>query len=329
MTGALGAPGVDGALCQPRVYFPVFPVTGASDAAGPYYPLEPGSAGGDSWLERDMQYAHYRARKQRVLRTLGRGPLRAREAAPSALAAAEQFLRARLMEYQPYRRDPPRLERLGLDGLMLEIQEDLAIVTLPVGFAPERSRVHYLHVCFPSGWDPRRMLDKNFLSVHARVPAVPGFDRVQRVAHASHLFAQPAVRFIWALTPDDELDHHPDTPRAAHWQSTTHAYLRVERQLIVPLSAAGLPASKQSVQPEPQLAAGSTTHDRTTLFFIRTYIYPVARLSAEQCGMLIQALARMPVELRRYKGMLGHEARIVELLERDGAANESPLHARG
>ena len=141
------------------------------------------------------------------------------------------------------------------------------------------------------------MLGKNFLSLHARVPSQAGFERAERARHASALFAEPAVRFVWSLTPDALLDHHPDSQHAVDWNTTDAAFLRVERQVMVPLPAAAGQAS-------------------VTLFFIRTYVYPSSRLHDAQRRELLAAMARMSESVRRYKGMLGHETRIAELLRR-------------
>lgn len=276
------------------LYFPVS--AGPPDLAGPYHPLAAGSPGGAAVFELDRERDHYLATKQALVVRPGRGPARvAGSAADAALVRAEQSVRARLAEADPARFAPGRTARLGLDALMLELQEDLAVLQLPAGFSPERARALYLHVCFPSGWSPAQMIGKSFLGLHARVPHEPGFARAERSGHAARMFAGPAVRFVWSLAPDAALDHHPDATRPADWSTTHEAFMRVERQLILPLTAAG---------PEPAVA----------LFFIRTYIYPLARLLREQRLGLLEALDRMPEPVRRYKGLLGHEDRIAELV---------------
>ncbi|HEX4351304.1 MAG TPA: heme-dependent oxidative N-demethylase subunit alpha family protein, partial [Polyangiales bacterium] len=164
-------------------------------------------------LEIDDEREHYLASKRATLQYEGRGPLRLREpSSHAAIERAEAFLRRELAA-GPVQRDPKHWATLELDALMLEIQEDLVLMHRPVGFAPERARAHYLHVCFPSHWPPSRMLGKNFLSLHARVPTEASFARSERARHAAKLFEAPAVRFIWSLTPDARLDHHPDHAR--------------------------------------------------------------------------------------------------------------------
>jgi hypothetical protein len=71
--------------------------------------------------------------------------------------------------------------------------------------------------------------------------------------------------------------------------------------------------------PQP-LSAG--VPEQISLFFIRTYVYGLERLSSEQRATLREAIKHMSEPMLRYKGMLGHEARIVQLLSADTAATE-------
>lgn len=144
------------------------------------------------------------------------------------------------------------------------------------------------------------MLGKSFVSLHARVPREQGFERPDYAGHAASLFDRAAERFVWSLTPDAQLDRHPSAYRPVRWTETAEAFLRVERQLNIPLGRVGQGAAEAAV----------------AMFLLRTYVYPVARLSAAQRDMLEAALAGMSEAMRRYKGMLGHETRIRELLER-------------
>jgi hypothetical protein len=148
------------------------------------------------------------------------------------------------------------------------------------------------------------------VSLHAHVPYAEGFERAARAEHAARLFTEPAVRFVWSLTPDAELDHHPDAARSTDWTRTREAFLRVERQVIQPLPAAA--------EPRDATDAGAVA-----LFFIRTYVYPLERLRGVQLRELTSALACMPEPVRRYKGLLGHEERIVELIGAARACDHS------
>ena len=170
---------------------------------------------------------------------------------------------------------------------------------LPVGHVPERTRAAYMHVCFPGGWDPAQLLGKSFPALHARVPYEPGFDRSQRAEHAGFLFQAPLARYVWSVTAEPTLDRHPQTPRLVTWNDADTLYLRVERQIMVPL---------------PSVGANAAEHGTASLFFIRTYVYDREQLSDAQRSTLSKAVEEMSEPMRRYKGVLGHEARILQLL---------------
>jgi len=250
----------------------------------------------------DSERSHYLGYKRAVLRssTRTRGPFRSEQLPSEAVKRAESYLRAHMLQLAPFRDASDRLEQLDLAGLMLELQEDLVVMLLPAGFTAERARAAYLHVCFPSGWDPERMLGKSFVSLHAHVPREQGFERADYSGHAASLFERAAERFVWSVTPDAQLDRHPRAYRPVLWNETEQAFLRVERQLSIPLGSVGSRETEAAV----------------SLFLIRTYVYPLARLDAAQRATLRDALAGMSEVMRRYKGMLGHEARILELLDR-------------
>ncbi|MET0389792.1 MAG: heme-dependent oxidative N-demethylase subunit alpha family protein [Polyangiales bacterium] len=286
---------LDATLPTPTLYFPVASQGGVL----PSRPLG-GSAEAASCIEVDAERARYLASKRRVLQTPGRGPQRLGPELDAAIGDAERYLQARLAAHAFFQPRASELAGLALHALIAELQEDVVIMWLPNGFAPERARAGYLHVSFPAGWDPALMLGKSFPALHARVPREPGFERADQGPHAASLFAAPAERFVWSLTADDVLDRHPQTPRAASWADTTQLYLRVERQVSVPLPA------------RPEAASA--------LFFIRTYVYPVTRLDARQLADVSAAIAHMPAAIRAYKGMLGHERRIEQLLDAARAA---------
>jgi hypothetical protein len=97
------------------------------------------------------------------------------------------------------------------------------------------------------------------------------------------------VRFVWTLCPDPELDRHPDRPQRTRWEDAQCAWLRVERQVSVPLP-----------------------HARAGLFLIRVYHYALAELTPEQHACVLAALACMPDDVRSYKGL--PEAAVVAAL---------------
>jgi hypothetical protein len=250
-------------------------------------------------LDLDPQREHYLAQKRVIAQTPERGPLRL-DGSPwhPVIQRAERFVRARMLELPAFQADTTRLENLTLDDLMFELQEDLVIMHLPTGHAPERSRALYMHVSFPGGWDPSQLIGKSFPALHARVPYEAGFDRAERAGHAALLFQAPAARYVWSVTAEPTLDRHPKTPRLSDFRTATELFLRVERQIMVPLTEA------------PECVGQGTA----SLFFIRTYVYGRERFSSEQRATLIEAVSRMSEATRRYKGVFGHELRIAQLL---------------
>jgi hypothetical protein len=101
------------------------------------------------------------------------------------------------------------------------------------------------------------------------------------------------VRFVWTLSADDVLDHHPDEGVRTAWTSESRSgWLRVERQVTVPFSDVN-----------------------AALFLIRTYLYPFESLACEEQRDLRSALRAMPDAVRRYKGLaqgLDHALAVLE-----------------
>jgi hypothetical protein len=182
-----------------------------------------------------------------------------------------------------------RAARTPLSELGRELVEDFAI--LHAGEAGDR--VVWLHACFPSGWRPEQVLGKSFAQIHA---GIPGIEQV--LAKSQSLVRAmsergPYVRFVWTITTDDELDHHPVEGRRHPWsEQSQRGFLRVERQTTVPLP-----------------------HAAASVFLIRTYLYAFDELGLEQRATLKSALERMPPEILRYKRLDAALPRALTLLE--------------
>jgi heme-dependent oxidative N-demethylase alpha subunit-like protein len=159
-----------------------------------------------------------------------------------------------------------------------DVAEDLVVLARDAS-GPERAIL--VHVCFPSGWRPESILGQSFEQIHAPVPE---FDAVARAAPAlvaALIERGPYVRFVWGVSADDRLDHHPEHgPRAAWSSSTPNGYLRVERQVMVPF---------------PEVAA--------SLFLIRTYLYEFAELTPDERLTLASALEQTSPAILAYKGL--------------------------
>jgi hypothetical protein len=153
-------------------------------------------------------------------------------------------------------------------------------------------RVLWLHACFPSGWRPEHVIGHSFAQIHAPIPVFEAVARKTESLVEALVTRGPYVRFVWTVTADDELDHHPEQGRRLAWSAATaRAFLRVERQTTVPLP-----------------------RESGCVFLIRTYQYDFAELSPENRRILAKALEQMPPEILRYKSLTTALPRALELL---------------
>jgi len=140
------------------------------------------------------------------------------------------------------------------------------------------------------------VLGQSFAQVHTRIPA---FEAVERKASSlvdAMVARGPYVRFVWTISADDELDHHPEQGRRAAWSAqTARGYLRVERQTSVPLP-----------------------RESGSIFLIRTYLYGFDELSLEQRSVLKSALEQLPPDIVRYKQLAAALPRALQLLRAPG-----------
>jgi hypothetical protein len=235
--------------------------------------------------ERDREFFQVDTERDDYLRAKRQAPperhQRAGEdgAAMRARSAALTWMRATLSREQP----AALAEATGiaardeLEQLALTIQEDFAVLCEG---AEGEGRVVALDVRFPSGWAPEQLSGASFARMHE---PVPDFAK-SREAAASMVQAMiergPYVRFVWTLCADARLDHHPSVRGVVDWSQVRAPWLRVERQISVPLPEA-----------------------RASLFLIRTYRYRVEALSAPERATLRAALASVPDEVRVYKGL--------------------------
>ena len=178
---------------------------------------------------------------------------------------------------------------LARAALGRELVEDFAVLRRDETGA---DRVLWLHACFPSGWWPEHVIGHSFARIHARIPAFDAIARKTSSLVEALVTRGPYVRFVWTVTADDELDHHPAQGRRRAWAATTpRGFLRVERQTTVPLPT-----------------------ESGCVFLIRTYLYDFAELSSEKRQILAHALESMPPELAQYKSLTTALPRALELL---------------
>jgi dimethylamine monooxygenase subunit A len=236
--------------------------------------------------ERDRKFFHVDAERPRYLLAKREAPPARRvigtddACAQRARSAALAWMRSQLAEEAPEvlasaARD--RDARDELDALARSLQEDFCVLSAGDDYA---GRAALIDVRLPSGWRPERLRDASFMSIHAPVPGFPGDAQAAQSMVRAMIERGPFVRFVWTLTPDARLDRHPDLIGPASWQRAEGVFLRVERQVTVPLTAA-----------------------KAGLFLIRVYVYPFGELSAEERARTLAALAAMPEPIRAYKGL--------------------------
>lgn len=171
-----------------------------------------------------------------------------------------------------------------LDGLAIQVQEDLAVLQID---EQGGNRLVYLNINMPSGWAPEDKLGKPFDVVHTPVPHIDPINAKQdSIAKLMVNATRGAVRFAWTITTDSALNHHPKRDRTVTHPTPLPAHppgeplLRVERQVIWGF-------------PEHQAA----------LFTIRTYLYPFGMLDSKVRSALAQAVSGMSEASLAYKNM--------------------------
>src|SRR5207247_7582028 len=112
----------------------------------------------------------------------------------------------------------------GYARLASVLQEDLVVLRrLPDG----DSSAIAVHVCAPSGWRPERIHGASFGAIHDPVPAFAKDPRAERAMVDAMVERGPYVRFVWTVTADANLDHHPEEGRREAWRSDGSGFLRV------------------------------------------------------------------------------------------------------
>lgn len=172
-----------------------------------------------------------------------------------------------------------------LDGLVLQIQEDIAIHCVD----GDVDWLAYAHICMPSGWNPVEKVGKSFRGVHKPIPGML-LDRSEVFAGAMAAKG-PFVRFVWGLTFEDRLSMHPDLPRKRFDPKNPEIYVRVERQVT---------------QPFPE--------QKAFLFLIRLYLIPFEKIVIP---LLISALETMTKEQLEYKGFAKDYRQLMKFLKKN------------
>lgn len=272
----------------PARYFPVTP--GPFRMAPGFFRLGTDFGNGErdaEVLQRDREFSRYQEAKRRVLAEYPERLALLEEPGTVALRRrASTWIReqlARAGDVVP--ESSPSGTREDFEELSLALQEDFALLERPEA---EADRLIVLSVCFPSGWEPERLLGSSFRTVHAPIPEFGDVARAATKLVDAMVERGPYVRFVWTLVADDRLDHHPThAPRDA-WLGASRGFLRVERQLTIPFR-----------------------EDRGSLFLIRTYVTPLEVLEPTERRALRDAFDGMSESVRRYKGLEGFPASLL------------------
>ncbi len=168
----------------------------------------------------------------------------------------------------------------ALDALACQVQEDLAVVQID----RNTHRAAALHVCFPSAWSPAEKIGLNFAAIHEPVPHAEGMNRRGAELARTMVGAKDGlVRFVWGITTDPRLNHHPQAWQSAPFDpARPSALLRVERQTILGF---------------PDVAA--------SLFLIRTYLTDCRQIKKDHLmrDQLCAAISSMSHASLVYKGL--------------------------
>ena len=235
---------------------------------------------------RDQQFFQLDSERGRYLAEKRAAPLRRRvlvdgdAGAAEARGAALAWMRSTLALEAPHvlveaARDTGARDEL--DALARALPEDFCVLCAGVNDAGSTALID---VRFPSGWRPERLAGADFEHIHRPVPGFPGTARAAQSMVRTMVERGPFVRFVWTMCPEDRLDQHPEVRSSSRWDGAHDVWLRVERQITVPLPAA-----------------------RSSLFLIRVYHYRWDELTTEQHAVLRTALAEVPEELRIYKSL--------------------------
>lgn len=286
------APVTSRPLPPPARYFPVKDTPLRMEAGLLRHGADLGNGAVDRlFFQVDDQLERYRAAKRAT--PPARHAVLARDAAESTIqAAALDWLRETIgrehLDLLAGLGD--RAARAGFADLVELVQEDVVLLRrLPDG----GSAAIAVHVSIPSGWRPERIHGAGFGAIHGPVPDFAKHPQAERSMVDAMVERGPYVRFVWTVSADDHLDHHPEEGRREPWRADGPGFLRVERQTTVPLAG-----------------------HAAAIFLIRVYVYPFAALTSEQRATLARALAAMPPQVAAYKGLAGVTETVLAVLRR-------------
>jgi hypothetical protein len=204
--------------------------------------------------------------------------------------------------------DPPYAD--PFDALATLVQEDLAVVRRHQG----RDWAAAIHLCFPYRWTAEEKIGMDFVTMHLPVPGMESFRKPGMVTNmVNH---GPFTRFVWELTTDDRLNHHPEPPAGIDPDAWRHRrfdprhprlYLRVEREVLwgFPEQEAALLAVRISFRDGEEIRSSPRLRDP-----------------------LCATIESMSPEALRYKGLAESRGEILDWLRGGAGRDETANHAR-
>ncbi len=175
----------------------------------------------------------------------------------------------------------------GSDALSLRrsLQDDYVLMV--ADDEPSRNggllRAAVAAVAAPTGWDPARVVGRDFSEIHRPVADA---SLVQRAAvPLSRLMVQPGIRRrqVWTLAASPALSLHPADRTSRTAERLSQIWFRSERQTIVPIPGA-----------------------HAAIFLIRVFVTPLPDLLAvdpARASLLCRALRSMSEAVIQYKGL--------------------------
>jgi hypothetical protein len=136
-------------------------------------------------------------------------------------------------------------------SLAAQMQEDVVIHRVQNG----RDWMAAGHVCFPSGWNPSAKVGRSLNTIHA---PVPGLNRSNSKNLAKAMVSSgPYERYVWGVIFAPELNGHSARPKAVFDPKRPSVWVKVERQVTVPLPDVGaaLFVLSHALVGEPELDA--------------------------------------------------------------------------
>lgn len=146
----------------------------------------------------------------------------------------------RLVSFQSEEKISPLVEDV-IDALLLQVEEDVALVCREKDGGEKKDFLGLLHLCSPSHWSAEDKIGMNFFDIHAPIPGIEKINRVASKLVDTMVEKGPFVRFIWSFVTDLRLNHHPHAPegidekewkgRSFNKEQKIPFYFRIERQV--------------------------------------------------------------------------------------------------